>query len=252
MARKIGKRNCLIGKIAGTSWGAKQAVLRTTGLALCYSVAEYCSPVWSRSAHCELVDIKLRETMRVVSGCLKSTPKAWLPVCSAMPPPHLRRKEINQGWLVKIKLTEVETPLKTTFESAPETSRLKSRRPFPRSGQDQFNLQECWRNEWKENTPRGGDIITDPTFRLPGFLTANRKTWVTANRIRTRHGRTSANLHKWGIADSPTCPKCKDAVQDTDHLVLHCPVTKLEGGYVTAHSCEEDLTDWILDHRLEL
>ena len=34
LARKIGKRNCLLRKIAGTSWGAKQSVLRTTGLAL--------------------------------------------------------------------------------------------------------------------------------------------------------------------------------------------------------------------------
>ena len=31
-AKKIGKRNCLLRKIAGTSWGAKQSVLRTTVL----------------------------------------------------------------------------------------------------------------------------------------------------------------------------------------------------------------------------
>ena len=73
-ANKIAKRNCLLRKLAGTSWGASQTVLRTSSLALCYSVAEYCAPVWTRSSHTNKVDTKLREAMRFVSGCLKSTP----------------------------------------------------------------------------------------------------------------------------------------------------------------------------------
>ncbi|VDP03281.1 unnamed protein product [Soboliphyme baturini] len=40
----------LLGKLAGTSWGAGARVLRTTALALVYSVAEYCSPVWCHSS----------------------------------------------------------------------------------------------------------------------------------------------------------------------------------------------------------
>ena len=83
-SKKISKRNCMMRKIAGTSRGAKQTVLRATGMPLCYSVEEYCAPVWSRSAPSKLVGVKLRETMRIVSGCLKSTPKEWLPVCSAI------------------------------------------------------------------------------------------------------------------------------------------------------------------------
>lgn len=39
-AHKVQKRISLRQKLAGTSWGAPQDVLRTTGLALCYSAAE--------------------------------------------------------------------------------------------------------------------------------------------------------------------------------------------------------------------
>jgi len=33
--------------------------LRSSALALCYSAAEYCAPVWSRSAHTSRVDVQL-------------------------------------------------------------------------------------------------------------------------------------------------------------------------------------------------
>lgn len=48
---KIKTRNNIIAKLAGTSWGCHANVLRTSALALVYSVAEYCVPVWARSAH---------------------------------------------------------------------------------------------------------------------------------------------------------------------------------------------------------
>jgi len=43
-------QNNLIAKLAGTSWGASASTLHTSALALCYSVAEYCCPVWARSS----------------------------------------------------------------------------------------------------------------------------------------------------------------------------------------------------------
>ena len=55
-AIKLRKRNGIIKKIAGTTWGASANVLRTSSLALSYSVAEYCAPVWSRSHHTQKVD----------------------------------------------------------------------------------------------------------------------------------------------------------------------------------------------------
>lgn len=45
VAAKIKTRNSLINKLAGTSWGSSTHVLRTSTLALTYSVAEYCAPI---------------------------------------------------------------------------------------------------------------------------------------------------------------------------------------------------------------
>ena len=49
IARKLQSRNNLPMKLAGSSWGANANIVRSSVLALCYSVAEYCCPVWQRS-----------------------------------------------------------------------------------------------------------------------------------------------------------------------------------------------------------
>ena len=43
-------------EIAGTGWGASVKTLRTAALSLINSTAEYCAPVWCRSAHTRLID----------------------------------------------------------------------------------------------------------------------------------------------------------------------------------------------------
>lgn len=155
VSRKIGKRNCILRKLAGTTWGASQTLLRTSSLALCYSVAEYCAPVWTRSAHTSLVDVKLRDSMRIVTGCLKPTPVQWLTVMSAIAPPHLRREEMNRKWIERAQAEEI-TPLQKIFKQAPSTSRLKSRSPFYLSKKLNYNTQEKWREEWNNKKPKGG------------------------------------------------------------------------------------------------
>ena len=69
-------------KLAGSTWGASANTLRSSALALCYSAAEYCARVWSRSAHTSRVDVQLNSSMRLISGTLRSTPLPWLPVLS--------------------------------------------------------------------------------------------------------------------------------------------------------------------------
>lgn len=44
---KTKTKNNIIVKLASTSWGANVAVLRSSAIALVYSVAEYCAPVWA-------------------------------------------------------------------------------------------------------------------------------------------------------------------------------------------------------------
>lgn len=251
-ANKIAKRNCLIRKLANSSWGASQQVLRTSALALCYSAGEYCAPVWMRSPHVKLVDTKLRETMRIVSGCLKSTPTQWLPTMSAIPPPALRRQEANQKIYIQIEETKEQTPLKTIVENAPTTSRLKSRRPFFRSRIEGFDINEEWRNMWRRELPKGGAIILDPTRKMPGFERCNRKEWVTSNRLLTGHGRTAANMHRWNLRESNVCGRCHGAPETTDHIVLQCPATSLPGGFKTIFEADEDFRNWMDNHKMEV
>ena len=63
---KVAKRNNLIGTCTP----------RTTALDLCYSVVQYAvyaAPVWSRSKHAHLLDLKLKQACRTIQGCLKPT-----------------------------------------------------------------------------------------------------------------------------------------------------------------------------------
>ena len=73
-AGKLKNSNNLLMKPAGSTWGASANTLRSSALALCYLAAEYCTPVWSRSAHTSQVDVQLNSTICLISGTLRSTP----------------------------------------------------------------------------------------------------------------------------------------------------------------------------------
>jgi len=73
-------------KLADSSWGANAETLRTSAMALCYSVAEYCAPVWSLSPHTGLVGVQLNFTMRLIFDTLRSTPLPSLPVLTNIEP----------------------------------------------------------------------------------------------------------------------------------------------------------------------
>ena len=135
---------------------------------------------------------------------------------------------------------------------APTTSRLKSRKPFYKSDIDGFDPREAWEKEWRENIPPGGAIVDRIGQKLPGFKEGSRKQWVTTNRLRAKTGRTAANMNRWHLNDSPTCPHCKQSPQDTDHLILDCPITKLNGGYESVHSFNDDYKRWLDELMLEV
>ena len=98
-AAKLKSRNKLIAKLAGTSWCASASSLRTSALALCYSVAEYCCPVWARSSYTDLIDTQLHSSVRLISGCLQPAQLSWLPVLSNVAPHSLRRKATTDSML---------------------------------------------------------------------------------------------------------------------------------------------------------
>ena len=125
---KVTARGALIRRLAGTGWGASVSTLRTATLALVYAPAEYCAPVWSRSAHTHLVDTSLNNSLRTITGCLRPTPVEQLPVLAGIPPADLRRKShtmaltrraLNPDHLLhEVIMRDIQQP------------RLKSRHPF--------------------------------------------------------------------------------------------------------------------------
>jgi len=121
--------------------------LRSSALALCYSAAEYCAPVWSpRSAHTSQVDVQLNTTMRLISGTLRSTPHPWLPVLSNIWPPALRRKAATDKLVEKI-VKHDSWPMQPDILS-PSLLRVTSAKPLWLDLQP-VDIKYQWRHNWK-------------------------------------------------------------------------------------------------------
>jgi len=90
LRKKLTSRVALLRRLAGSDWGAGATTLRTATLALVHSTAEYCAPVWCRSAHTRLIDLTLNDALRIVTGCLRPTPADNLPILAGIQPAELR------------------------------------------------------------------------------------------------------------------------------------------------------------------
>ena len=88
---KVNTRNNLLRKLSNSKWGANASTIRTTALALCYSVAEYAAPVWARSSHTQKLNPELNSACRAATGCLKPTNEEDLYLLAGIAPPDIRR-----------------------------------------------------------------------------------------------------------------------------------------------------------------
>jgi len=92
LRKKLTSRVALLRRRAGSGWGAGATTLRAATLALVHSTAEYCAPVWCRSAHTRLIDPTINDALRIVTGCLLPTPADNLPILAGIQPAELRRR----------------------------------------------------------------------------------------------------------------------------------------------------------------
>ena len=149
-------------------------------------------------------------------------------VSTALPPlviNHWVQNSSNgRNWAFsRIASLPQRTSIVDILAQAPHRTRLTSRRPFYRSGNEEYSHDEHWRLIWAENTPANCDLITELTRQLPGFPDLSRIMWTTASLLISKHGRTQRNLHRWGVAATSEFHRCGRASQDADHLVLHYP-----------------------------
>ena len=240
-AAKVGARNHIIARLASSSWGASASTLRSSSLALCYSTAEYCAPVWFRSPHVHLVDSKLYSSMRIISGTIHSTPVPWLPVLSNIAPPDIRRDAASSKFISHV-YARPDLPIYADIFAHP-VQRLTSRHPiWSPTPTLNFSVPVSWKQSWQSAEVKNKHLITDPCKRQPGFDLA-RYDWALLNRYRTGHGRCAAMFHRWGARDDPNCP-CGYR-QTMTHIVNDCHLSRFKGGLETLHQAQPDAVDWL-------
>ena len=240
-AKKLKSRNNLISKLAGTNWGARTNTLRTSALALCYSVAEYCAPVWAQSAHVHRLDVQLNHTMRLISGTLRPTEIPWLPVLSNIAPPDIRRWAASAKLLSNIQSHDNLPLLQDIYD--PPSRRLLSRNPIWAHIPDPCqSVSSKWKEAWLSSSAHNKDIILDPSVKVPGF-DLPRTLWVKLNRFRVDCGCCARDKWRWGVNSSPLC-SC-GGVQSMTHIVKDCPLTSFPGGVAALHSASESATYWL-------
>ena len=131
LCKKLTTRVALMRRLAGSGCGAGAKTLRTAALSLVYSTAEYCAPVWCRSAHTPLIDSVLNDTLRIVTGCLRPTPTDYLPVFPGIQPAELRRLGATLSLAYRGSL-DPDHILHELLAGSPDghRERLKCRRPL--------------------------------------------------------------------------------------------------------------------------
>ncbi|KAG5866985.1 hypothetical protein JTB14_018302 [Gonioctena quinquepunctata] len=164
-AHKIRSRNNILHKLAGTSWGADASTLRSTALAMTYSVTEFCAPVWYRSSHTHKIDVQLNEPMRIITGTVEPTPTVWLPILANIAPPQLQRTAAADKEWKKLSNPLNNLPIQRGL-NPPPPDRLKSRRPIwmDKEIEGMYNIHSKWNEAIAANQEvRNLESITDPT-----------------------------------------------------------------------------------------
>ena len=132
MRKTLSSRVTLLRRLIGSVWGAADAkTLRTATLFPVYSTAEYCAPVWCRSAHTRLIDSFLNDALRIVTGCLRPTPTDHLPILSGIQTAEFHRMGATLSLAHRGSL-DSDHILYGLLSGSSDTRqvRLRSRRPF--------------------------------------------------------------------------------------------------------------------------
>ena len=240
----------------GSGWGAGAKTLRIATLSLVYSTAEYCTPVWCRSAHTRIIDSVLNDTLRIVTGCLRPTPTDHLHVLSGIQPAELRRLGATLSLAYRGSL-DPDHILHGLLSGSSDTRqvRLRSRHPFvPGAWNLLDNLARLgirasewtnhkWKTEYCENASRLRAFLPRTGAR-PVEMGLPRAAWVKLNRLRTGVGRFHSSMHKWDLAPSTNC-ECGAFEQTADHVLTACPIHRAPHGARGLTVLDDETRCWL-------
>ena len=258
LRKKLSSRVTLLRRLVGSRWGAGAKTLRIATLSLVYSIAEYCAPVWCRSAHTGLIDSVLNNALRVVIGCLRPTPTDHLPILSGNQPAELRRLGATH-FLAHRGSLDSDHILHGLLSGSSDTRQviLRSRRPFVPAARNLLdNLARLgihasewtnhkWKTEYCENASRLRAFVAETGARPVG-MGLPRAAWVKFNRLRTGVGRFHSSMHKWGLAPSPNC-ECGASEQTADHVLTACPIHRAPHGTRGLTVLDDETRYWLND-----
>jgi hypothetical protein len=112
-------------------------------------VGEFASPAWNRSTHVKQVDVALKESYRLITGCLMSTPIRKIFFLAGFSDPDIRRGVMTDWERTKQKYDK----LHPMFGINPSSNCLKSRKSFLKCTQilerNQKNHEQERIDRWK-------------------------------------------------------------------------------------------------------
>ena len=240
----------------GLGWGSGAETLHIATLSLVYSTAEYCAPVWCRSAHTRLIDSVLNDALHIVTGCLHPTPTDHLPVLSGIQPAELCRLGATLS-LAHLGSLDPDHILHGLLSGSSDTGqvRLRSRRPFVPAAWNLLNnlarfgirgsewTNHNWKTEYCENASRLRAFVPETSARPIG-MGLFRAAWVRLNRLWTGVGRFHSSMHKWGLAPSPN-HECSACGKIADHVLTACPIHRAPHGARGLTVLDEETRCWL-------
>ena len=214
---KVATRNNLLRKLSNSKWGENANTIRTTALALSYSVAEYAAPIWARSPHAQKLNTELNSACRAVTGCMKLTYVEDLYLLAGIAPPDIRRDVCT-----RMKKTKQETnEAHSLYGQHPAERMLKSRNCFMRSVKPaEFSLKIIRCNEWLrrlQTTPH--KVTVNLSESLAKGYDSPWTTWRCLNRLRTGFTWSIEQRQKWGYLEGDTTYECGLVTENTAHMI---------------------------------
>ena len=171
LRKKLSSRVTLLRRLVGSGWIAGAKTLRIAALSLVHSTAEYCTPIWCRSAHTRLIDSVLNDALRMVTGCLRPTPTDHLPVLSGIQPVELRGMGATLSLAYRGSL-DPDHILYGLLSGSSDTlqERLRSRRPFVSAARNLLTTLPDLASALRNGQITNGTRSTEKSSRLRAFV----------------------------------------------------------------------------------
>ena len=201
-------------EIGNSKWGISGSTIRTTTLALCYSVDLYSTPVWARSHHTHVLDSELNTACRAITGCLKPTNVEDPYLLDGIAPPDIRRDVC-----ARVEKKQESNVAHSLYGQTQTESRLKSRSCFLSSVRPADLHQKIIRcNEWKHRlNTKTHSCSANLTESLARGHTSQWTTWRCLNRLRTGVTCSKEQRKKWGYYEGDTKCDCGVSSENTRH-----------------------------------